>query len=223
MLLALQSDGKIIVAGQGSGNSSNFLARLNSKGQLDSTFGAGGLAPLQTCGSDAIALRADGKILVAGTDTSKVSATGNSTGFGLVGFNTDGSIDTTFGTRGGAITGFPKTTAANAFAVTLQPNGDIVAAGQAGNNNPLSEAFALARYVGDGKLDSTFGNGGRVTTSFGSNAGDVHYVYSASERREDRRGGYQWRNEIGGGSLPRSVAICGGWECSRNNEGRSCS
>ncbi len=32
------------------------------------------------------------------------------------------------------------------------------------------EAFALARYIGNGKLDSTFGNGGRVTTSFGSNA-----------------------------------------------------
>jgi len=212
-LLALQSDGKIIVAGQGPGNSSNFLARLNTKGQLDSTFGSGGLAPLQTFGSDAIALqpdgrilvasstgslarynsngsvdktfgifgqaasiaspsavtvKSDGKILVAGTDTSKVSASGNSTGFGLVRFNTDGSIDTTFGVRGGAITGFPKTTATNAFAVSLQPNGEIVAAGQAGNNNPLVEAFALARYLGDGKLDSTFGNGGRVTTGFGS-------------------------------------------------------
>jgi uncharacterized delta-60 repeat protein len=189
-LLALQSNGKIIVAGQGPGNSWNFLARLNSNGQLDSAFGSGGLAPLQTFGSDAIALQADGKILVAsstgslarynnngsvdktfgifgqaasiaspsaiavqsdgkilvaGTDTSKVSASGNSIGFGLVRFNTDGSIDTTFGTHGGAITGFSKTTATNAFAVTLQPNGDIVAAGQAGNSNPLTEAFALAR------------------------------------------------------------------------------
>jgi uncharacterized delta-60 repeat protein len=220
-LLTLQPDGKIIVAGQGPGTSSNFLARLNTNGQLDSTFGSGGLAPLQSFGSDAIALQADGKILVAsstgslarynsngsvdksfgilgqaasvaapsaiavqsdgkilavGTDTSKVSATGNSTGFGLVRFNPDGSIDTTFGTHGGAITGFPKTTATNAFAVTLQPNGDIVAAGQAGNipsNSVTEEAFALARYVGVGKLDSTFGNGGRATTSFGSNADAV--------------------------------------------------
>jgi uncharacterized delta-60 repeat protein len=217
----LQSDGKIIVAGQGPGTSSNFLARLNSNGQLDSTFGSGGLAPLQTFGSDAIALQADGKILVAsglgslarynkdgsvdksfgifgqvasiatpsaiavqsdgkilavGIDTSKVSATGNSTGFGLVRFNPDGSIDTTFGTHGGAITGFPKTAATNAFAVTLQPNGDIVAVGQAGNvisNAGIDEAFALARYVGSGQLDSTFGTGGRVTTSFGSTADAV--------------------------------------------------
>jgi uncharacterized delta-60 repeat protein len=216
-VMALQPDGKIIVAGQGPATSSTSLARLTSNGQLDSTFGTGGMAPLQTFGPDAIALQADskilvasgslfgvtgslaryntngsvdktfgifgqvasvasasalavqsdGKILVAGTNTSKVSESGNSTGFGLVRFNSDGSIDTTFGTHGGAITGFPKETATNAFAVALQPNGDIVAAGQAGNNAPVVEAFALARYVSSGELDSTFGNGGRVTTSFG--------------------------------------------------------
>jgi uncharacterized delta-60 repeat protein len=210
-VMALQPDGKIIVAGQGPATSSTSLARLTSNGQVDSTFGSGGMAPLQTFGPDAIALQADGKILVAsgsllaryntngsvdktfgisgqvasvasasalavqsngkilvvGTDTSKVSESGNSTGFGLVRFNSDGSIDTTFGTHGGAITGFPKETATNAFAVALQPNGDIVAAGQAGNNAPVVEAFALARYVSSGELDSTFGNGGRVTTSFG--------------------------------------------------------
>jgi uncharacterized delta-60 repeat protein len=220
-ILALQPDGKIVVAGQGPGVTTTFLARLNSNGQLDSTFGSGGLAPMQTFGSNAIALQADGKIVVAsgaafgvtgslarynkdgsvdktfgisgqaasiaapaaiavqsdgkilaaGADTSKVSANGNSTGFGLVRFNSDGTIDTTFGTHGGAITGFPKTSATGAFAVTLQPNGDIVAAGQAGNNVTMTvESFALARYASGGQLDSTFGTGGRVTTSFGNNA-----------------------------------------------------
>jgi uncharacterized delta-60 repeat protein len=219
-LLALQSDGKVIVTGGRLGTAS--MARLNSNGQPDTTFGTGGVAPLVSFGSSAIALQSDGKIVIGsgaaffgpagalarynkdgsvdksfgisgqaasvaapsaitvqsdgkilavGADTSKVSATGNSTGFGLVRFNPDGSIDTTFGTRGGAITGFPKTTVTSAFAAALQPNGDIVAAGQAGNNNTrLTESFALARYVGSGQLDSTFGNGGSVTTSFGSNA-----------------------------------------------------
>ena len=216
-LLALQPDGKIIVAGQGQAVSSSSLARLDSNGQLDPAFGTGGLAPLQTFGPDAIALQPDGKILVAsgsgslarynkngsvdksfgifgqaasiaspsaiavqsdgkilavGTDTSKVSASGNSTGFGLVRFNPDGSIDTTFGTRGGAITGFPNTGATNAFAAALQPNGDIVAAGQAGNS-PATESFALARYIGSGKLDDTFGSSGRVVTTFGTNSGEV--------------------------------------------------
>ncbi len=213
--LALQPDGKIIVAGQGPVFSSSSLARLNSNGQLDTTFGSGGLAPLQGFGPGAITLQSDGKILVAsgggslgrynqdgsvdktfgifgqaasiaspsaiavqsdgkilaaGADTSKVSTTGNSTGFAVVRFNSDGSIDTTFGTHGGAITGFPNTTVTAAFAAAVQPNGDIVAAGEAGNSNPLTEAFALARYAGSGKLDPTFGNGGRATTSFGSTA-----------------------------------------------------
>ncbi len=249
-VMALQPDGKIIVAGQGPATSSTSLARLTSNGQLDSTFGTGGMAPLQTFGPDAIALQADGKILVAsgsllaryntngsvdktfgisgqvasvasasalavqsdgkilvaGTDTSKVSESGNSTGFGLVRFNSDGSIDTTFGTHGGAITGFPRETVTNAFAVALQPNGDIVAAGQTGNNAPVVEAFALARYAGSGQLDSTFGNGGRVTTSFGITAdafitsivlqSDGKIVVAGAERR----------NQLGSGPLPRPVA-----------------
>ncbi len=54
--------------------------------------------------------------------------------------------------------------------MALQSNGDIVAAGQAGlsGNNGTTSSFAVARYLSTGQLDSTFGTGGRVTTSFGS-------------------------------------------------------
>jgi len=170
--IALQSDGKILLGSGASFGAAGSLARYNKDGSVDKSFGISGQAA-SVAAPAAIAVQSDGKILAAGSDTSKVAATGNSTGFGLVRFNPDGSIDATFGTRGGAITGFPKTTTTAAFAVALQPNGDIVAAGQAGNiisNSVTFEAFALARYVGGGKLDSTFGTGGRVTTSFGSNA-----------------------------------------------------
>jgi uncharacterized delta-60 repeat protein len=167
--IALQSDGKIVIGSGASFGATGALARYNTDGSLDKGFGISGQAA-SVAAPAAIAVQSDGKILAAGADTSKVSANGNSTGFGLVRFNPDGSIDKAFGTRGGAITGFPNTTVTGAFAVTLQPNGDIVAAGQAGNNNPLTASFSLARYVGSGKLDSTFGKGGRVTTSFGGNA-----------------------------------------------------
>ena len=60
------------------------------------------------------------------------------------------------------ITGFPQTTNASSFALAAQPNGDIIAAGQAGTN------FALARYASSGKLDATFGTGGKVITSLKS-------------------------------------------------------
>jgi len=167
--IALQSDGRILVASGSLFGVTGSLARYNKDGSVDKTFGISGQVA-SIASPSALAVQSDGKIVAAGADTSKVSATGNSTGFGLVRFNPDGSIDTTFGTRGGAITGFPNTTLTAAFAVTLQTNGDVVAAGQAGNNNPPAESFALARYVASGKLDSTFGTGGRVTTGFGSNA-----------------------------------------------------
>jgi uncharacterized delta-60 repeat protein len=91
----------------------------------------------------------------------------------LVRYNSDGSIDTSFGTRGGVVTGFPSTNLTGAFALAIQSNGDILAAGEAGNVvnfTQLSESFALVRYLSSGHLDTTFGSGGLVTTNFGNNA-----------------------------------------------------
>jgi uncharacterized delta-60 repeat protein len=179
-VIALQADGKILI---GSGafapapvlnplGGAGSLARYNTNGSLDKSFGISGQAA-SLAAPAAIAVQSDGKILAAGADTSSVAASGNSSGFGVVRFNPNGSVDATFGAHGGAITGFPNTNLTTAFALALQPNGDIVAGGEAGNVQTfthLSESFALARYVDNGKLDSTFGTKGRVTTSFGSNA-----------------------------------------------------
>ena len=80
--------------------------------------------------------------------------------FALVRYNTDGSMDTTFGTNG-----IVKTvigTWAQAYSVALQSDGKIVLAGSA------SSHFALARYNTDGSLDTTFGTNGIVTTSIGT-------------------------------------------------------
>ena len=119
----------------------------------------------------AAAVEINGKILVAGTIVSKLMASGNATGFGVVRFNPNGSLDTSFGVQGGATTGFASLTIAGAYGMALQTNGDIVTAGEAGrnNNNQLTLSFALARYGTAGLLDTTFGNHGTVTTSFGSN------------------------------------------------------
>jgi hypothetical protein len=87
------------------------VARLNCEGQLDSTFGAGGLAPLQTFGSDAIAPRAYGKILVA-------SSTGS-----LARYNDNGSVDKTFGIFGQAAS------IASPSASAVQSDGKIPVAG----------------------------------------------------------------------------------------------
>jgi uncharacterized delta-60 repeat protein len=170
--IALQSDGKILTGAFGFfAPGAGLIARYNTDGSLDKSFGISGQAA-STAPPSAIAVQSDGKILAAGANVSQLSLTGNASGFGLARFNSNGSIDTTFATRGGVTTGFPTTTTTADFAVALQTNGDIVAAGEAGNNgtSQLVESFALARYLGTGKLDSTFGTGGLVTTNFGSNA-----------------------------------------------------
>jgi uncharacterized delta-60 repeat protein len=122
-------------------------------GDLDPTFGGGdGIVTTDFGGTDpawAVAVQPDGKIVVAG----------GSKDFELARYNEDGSLDTSFGGDGKVTTDFGGDDAANA--VVVQPNGEIVAAGEAG---PF---FALARYEKDGTLDSGFGGGdGMVTTDF---------------------------------------------------------
>src|SRR5262249_44493216 len=82
--------------------------------------------------------------------------------FGLVRYNEDGSLDTTFGTQGKVTTDL-NTIGDVVYAVSLQPDGKIIAAGQSDLSAWLPASMAgLARYNRDGSLDTTFGIGGKV-------------------------------------------------------------
>jgi uncharacterized delta-60 repeat protein len=93
-------------------------------------------------------------------------------GFLLARYNIDGTLDNSFGSHGGVATQFPNNILAHAFAVALQRNGDIVAVGQTAPTDvdvvPGPSDFALARFNPNGTIDPTFGNGGFVSTPFGS-------------------------------------------------------
>src|SRR4029077_2226450 len=126
------------------------------------------------------------KILVAGTVVSSLNINGNNSGFGIVRLASNGSVDRTFGTHGGVITGFTATgPQASAFALLQQTNGDIVAAGSAGQasapNAILPADFALARYSNSGALDATFGSSGKVTTAFGTNEAAIYALALQSD------------------------------------------
>jgi len=160
--LALQPDGKILVAGAGDGDNSdtiNFaLIRYNADGSLDSSFGdEGKLIPgfdffyLKT-----FILQPDGKIVVAGNPPYD-SGTND---FTLVRYEANGSLDLTFGGDGKVTTDFGGT-ADVANALALQPDGKLVAAGV--RYEPLAlepYKFALARYNPDGNLDPSFDGDG---------------------------------------------------------------
>src|SRR5262249_29214714 len=89
-------------------------------------------------------------------------STGND--FALIRFNSDGSLDSGFGNAGIVVTDLGSTSD-SAFALAVQSDGKIIAAGQT-KNAPTSFDFAMARYNANGSLDSSFGAGGKVTTDF---------------------------------------------------------
>ena len=139
-------------------------------GRLDPTFGVGGKVTTDfTSGydiADGVAVQADGKMVVVGM------AGGRNPKFALARYNADGSLDTSFGLDGHVTTDFTSGFD-GAAAVALQVNDQIVAAGEAGGRNPK---FALARYNPDGSLDTSFGQGGKVTTNFTRYEDGAHAV-----------------------------------------------
>lgn len=180
--VVLQPDGKIIVAGSsGTGYSlelSNFaLARYNTDGSLDQTFGSGGKLITHfeggfNTGSAArsVALQPDGKIVVTGNYTQDYGVPSE---FAVVRYNTDGALDSTFGSGGKVITALGGGDSLASFGA-IQPDGKIVVAGYlavASHNHD----FALARYNADGSLDPTFGSGGKTTTDLFGSSDDIAY------------------------------------------------
>ena len=157
--VAVQSDGKIVAAG-GTNGAAFALARYDTDGALDTTFGTDGKVTTGFTGggsANAVAIQSDGKILAAGISAQD---------FALVRYDTDGALDTTFGTDG-IVTTTLTSGRDEANAVAIQVNGKIVAAGFATPGNPWRPYFALARYRSDGTLDTPFGDGGTVLTPFG--------------------------------------------------------
>jgi uncharacterized delta-60 repeat protein/uncharacterized repeat protein (TIGR01451 family) len=167
--VAMQPNGKIVVAGYAS---SNFaLARYNGNGTLDLGFGTGGVVttvfPDGTSEAYGVALQSDGRIVVAGyaQDGSGDWA------IGLARYDTAGNLDSTFGPNGsGIVTTSVGSGDDEGRAVAVQPDDMIVVAGFAWGGTGSNYDFALARYDADGDLDTTFGPGntGIVTTHIGT-------------------------------------------------------
>ncbi|MCK0155512.1 hypothetical protein MWU49_17490 [Alcanivorax sp. S6407] len=160
--LALQADGKLIAAGYTSGAEGiDFaLVRYNSDGTVDSGFADNGIAVHNLAGgagtdiATGLAIQGDGKILAAGR-----ADTGSDYDFAVARFNTDGSLDSGFGTTGAVLTDMGGINDFGA-AVIVQPDGKMVVAGEARDTDNKFK-LAVARYNGDGSLDLGFGVAGK--------------------------------------------------------------
>jgi len=176
--VALQPDGKIVVAGSTQdpdpAQGENFvLVRYDANGKQDTTFGNGGKVSTDFGGkaddAEAVVIEPDGKILAVGT--SHGTSTGDN--IALARYTTDGKPDTGFGQDGKVSTDL-GTKADHANAVALQSDGKIVVAGSTQDPDPAEgENFAIVRYLPNGKQDTTFGTGGTISTDFGGKADDA--------------------------------------------------
>jgi uncharacterized delta-60 repeat protein len=158
MAIALQGDGKIVAAGMAAFDqfATDFaVARYNSDGSPDATFGTNGKVITdffaRTDRAWGVAVQPNGKIIVVGEANDA-----DHNYFALVRYESNGNLDTSFGTNGKV-----TTTGSVARAVLLQPDAKIIIAGQANGQ------IALARYNENGTLDQNFGTGGIVITTTG--------------------------------------------------------
>ena len=173
--LALQRDGKLVVAGSDAGPVGEQVSvmRLEEDGSPDSTFGNGGrvLTPSdgEAAWGTAVAVQADGRIVVVGgLSILQAGVCPCDVGLLLVRYHPDGSLDQSFG-AGGVVTHVRPGERREASGMVIQPDGRIVVAGYiATDAQQLTNDFLIARFEVDGSLDPAFGTGGEVITDFGA-------------------------------------------------------
>jgi uncharacterized delta-60 repeat protein len=177
--VAVQPDGKIVVAGTSSPLSAKIgpefiLLRYDASGSLDTSFGTDGITITAVpepghqdsdAAPAALAILPNGDILAAGSAAWSDGATFSSS-FALARYTPTGSLDQAFGNAGIEQTAF-RGANAHLAGIALQPDGKIVAAGWGTGSGPGDglNTMLLARYEPNGSPDSTFGAAGKATTA----------------------------------------------------------
>lgn len=171
--LALLPHGKILLAGtsdqappSASQSDDDFaLAQYNADGTPDTTFSGDGQLTTafgsQDDGAGSVILTRAGKYVAAGE-----SKTAAGVDFAIARYNADGALDSTFSADGRQTTSFGVTGDDHGSSVREQSDGKLVVSGDTNAGGPTGEDYGLVRYLSNGSLDPTFGNGGKVTTSF---------------------------------------------------------
>ena len=167
----VQPDGKIVGAATTSTYHGFEVVRLNADGSPDQSFGSGGVVrtPIgnPSLGDESLAVALDATRIVVGGDTDSGTGAGD---FAVARYLSDGQLDASFGSGGIVVT--PGAEDDLIRAVAVMSGGKILVAGYGGSGSTTLR-LRLARYLGDGSLDTTFGGTGVVTTAIGNYAGAV--------------------------------------------------
>jgi uncharacterized delta-60 repeat protein len=174
--VAVQPDGAVVVAGSGTddlGRTAVTLARFTAAGRPDPGFGSGGAvvtqlgqgaAPACQVRANGLALQGDGSILVAGS----VSDESTRTALLVARYLSNGAPDPSFGTGGRILSqdGLGVVPSSQANGIALQPDGRIVVAGTASDDQGRNQLL-VRRYLPDGTPDPSFAGGGPLRTQLG--------------------------------------------------------
>ena len=168
--IAIHTDGRIVASGFSNAVANDVaVARYNTSGSLDTTFdGDGRVTTDFSGGSDqgrSVVIQPDGKIVVAGLVPGS--------DFGLIRYNANGSLDTSFDGDGRVVTDLSGGSNDQANQLLRQSDGKLVVAGL--SNAAGHFDFAVARYHTSGSLDTTFSPDGWVTVDFGGMSNDQAY------------------------------------------------
>ncbi len=164
--VAIQPDGKIVVAGRGE-NSTLLVARYVQTGSLDSQFGHNGIVTTtftDTLGDVDVALDTENNIVAVtttGDDPSQLT---------LIQYTSGGNIDSSFATNGMAFINMGSEVDVRGKRLTVQPDGQILVVGDYFDSTDFSSVPLLARYDKTGHLDNAFGNSGLVTSTVSDQA-----------------------------------------------------
>lgn len=177
--IALQSDGKILVAGQSrtGSNTDIIAARFLANGTPDPDFGTGGktITPIGAGNAldvaNSVAVLPDGKILVAGTSAND---------YVLARYTPGGVIDTGFGNGGGNFIDLGGAVDAG-YGMAVQSDGKILLTGTSNLNG--RDYFALLRFTSGGNIDSSFGNGGGLITAVTADADSARAIALQNDGR----------------------------------------
>ena len=176
---AIQSDGKIVIAGDVVRNSQQdefALARINTNGTLDTSFGTNGVV-IAMLGSNSdsikkVRIQPDGKILLAGTSY----AVGSAYNIMLVRYNSNGTLDTTFNSTGYVTTNVGGESYDYTRDVALQQDGKIVVVGESLPSFTAPGNIFVMRYNANGTLDTTFDGDGVLLITTTAGGGAFHVI-----------------------------------------------
>jgi uncharacterized delta-60 repeat protein len=196
-VVLLQADDKIVAAGtiRNTADSRTMfgLARYNADGSLDTGFGAGGVVIHDLGGCcdqvSSVVQQDSGRLVAAGLTDGGASATPD---MAFVRFNTDGSLDRSFGENGAVIINFHESNGHDSVQwLVQQPDGTLIATGHATPSNPFNyQDMPVVRLLPDGLPDPTLDGDGRVTIELsdpsGQGPGNVAEAASLASEADGR-------------------------------------